>query len=73
MYKRQGLYDQFVLYIESMEDIGRYISKSYDSWTTAHKRLTSGKGNLVRRSEEIKKLGAKTKKSLSDERYIEKD
>ena len=71
--KAGGLYDQFVLYIESMEDIGRYISKSYDSWTTAHKRLTSGKGNLVRRSEEIKKLGAKTKKSLSDERYIEKD
>jgi len=71
--KAGGLYDQFVLYIESMEDIGRHISKSYDSWTTAHKRLTSGKGNLVRRSEEIKKLGAKTKKSLSDERYIEKD
>lgn len=61
-----GLYDQFVLYVESMEDIGKNISKSYESWNTAYKRLSSGKGNLIRRSEEIKRLGAKTKKHLPE-------
>ena len=66
MYKRQGLYDQFVLYVESMEEIGKNISKSYESWNTANKRLSSGKGNLIRRSEEIKRLGAKTKKHLPE-------
>ena len=64
--KAGGLYDQFVLYVESMEEIGKNISKSYESWNTAYKRLYSGKGNLIRRSEEIKRLGAKTKKHLSE-------
>ena len=31
-----------------------------------NKRLSSGKGNLIRRSEEIKRLGAKTKKHLPE-------
>ena len=64
--KAGGLYDQFVLYVESMEEIGKNISKSYESWNTANKRLSSGKGNLIRRSEEIKRLGAKTKKHLPE-------
>ena len=46
--------------LESMEEIGKNISKSYESWNTANKRLSSGKV-LIRRSEEIKRLGAKTK------------
>ena len=64
--KAGGLYDQFVLYVESMEEIGKNINKSYESWNTAYKRLSSGKGNLIRRSEEIKRLGAKTKKHLPE-------
>ena len=64
--KAGGLYDQFVLYIEALEDVGRYLDKSQEAWDTAHKRLVSGRGNLVRRSEELKKLGAKTKKVMSD-------
>ena len=64
--KAGGLYDQFVLYIEALEDVGRYLDKSREVWDTAHKRLVSGRGNLVRRSEELKKLGAKAKKSIPD-------
>ncbi len=64
--KAGGLYDQFVLYIEALEDVGRHLNKSREVWDTAHKRLVSGRGNLVRRSEELKKLGAKTKKSIPD-------
>ncbi len=64
--KAGGLYDQFVLYIEALEDVGRHLDRSREVWDTAHKRLVSGRGNLVRRSEELKKLGAKAKKSIPD-------
>jgi DNA recombination protein RmuC len=64
--KAGGLYDQFVLYIESLDEVGKHIEKSQEAWDTAHKRLSSGRGNLIRRTEELKKLGAKAKKSLPD-------
>jgi DNA recombination protein RmuC len=64
--KAGGLYDQFVLYIDALEDVGRYLDRSQEAWGTAHKRLVSGRGNLIRRSEELKKLGAKTKKAMPD-------
>jgi DNA recombination protein RmuC len=46
--------------------VGKHIEKSQEAWDTAHKRLSSGRGNLIRRTEELKKLGAKAKKSLPD-------
>ena len=64
--KAGALYDQFVLYVEALEDVGRHLDKSKEVWGTAHKRLVSGRGNLVRRTEELKKLGAKAKKALPD-------
>lgn len=64
--KAGALYDQFVLYVEALEDVGRHLDKSKEVWDTAHKRLVSGRGNLVRRTEELKKLGAKAKKALPD-------
>ncbi len=62
--KAGGLYDQFVRYIESLDEVGKHISKSQEAWENAHKRLSAGRGNLVKRTEELKKLGAKAKKSL---------
>ncbi|MDC1211003.1 DNA recombination protein RmuC [Porticoccaceae bacterium] len=64
--KAGGLYDQFVLYIESLDEVGKHLGKSQEAWDTAHKRLSSGRGNLIRRTEELKKLGAKAKKSLPE-------
>lgn len=65
--KAGALYDQFVLHIEALEDIGKHLDRSKEAWDTAHKRLSSGRGNLVRRTEELKQLGAKTKKSLPEQ------
>lgn len=64
--KAGSLYDQFVLYVEALDDIGRHLDKSREVWDLAHKRLVTGRGNLVKRTQELKKLGAKTKKSLPD-------
>lgn len=64
--KAGALYDLFVLHIEALEDIGKHLDKSKDAYETAFKRLSKGRGNLVKRSEELKVLGAKTKKALAD-------
>jgi DNA recombination protein RmuC len=64
--KAGALYDQFVRYVDALDDVGRHLDKGKEAWDTAHKRLVSGKGNLVRRTEELKTLGAKAKKSLPD-------
>ena len=71
--KAGALYDQFVLYVEALDDVGRHLDKCKDAWDTARKRLSVGRGNLVRRTQELKKLGAKTKKSLPDDLDNEAD
>ena len=64
--KAGALYDLFVLHVEALEDIGKHLDKSKDAYETAFKRLSTGRGNLVKRSEELKTLGAKTKKAITD-------
>ncbi|MDR9502178.1 MAG: DNA recombination protein RmuC, partial [Desulfurivibrionaceae bacterium] len=61
------LYDQFALFVEALEQVGSQLKKATESYDTAHKRLTSGKGNLVGRTEKLKKLGAKAKKTLDSQ------
>lgn len=62
-----ALYDQFVLTLEAIDDVGRLLGKTQEAYETATKRLGTGRGNLIKRVEDIKKLGAKTKKSMSAE------
>jgi DNA recombination protein RmuC len=60
------LYDQFVLVVESLDDVGRKIEATQTSYDQARKRLSEGRGNLVGRVENLRKLGAKSKKNLPD-------
>lgn len=69
--KAGSLYDQFVLFVQSMDDIGDKLSKASDAYQTARKRLVDGKGNLVGRTEKLKKLGAKTKKALDEKLLLQ--
>ncbi len=63
--KQSGaLLDKFVGFVEDLESIGRKIDDSKDCYTDAMKKLKDGSGNLIRRAEKIKELGAKTSKSL---------
>ncbi len=58
------LYDQFVLVVNAMEDVGGYISKANDSYDTALNRLSRGRGNVLKKIDDLKKLGAKAAKSM---------
>ena len=65
------LYDQVVLVVETMTDAQKKLDGVRDSFDTAMKRLKDGRGNLVGRIEEIRKLGAKASKQLPQD-IIEK-
>lgn len=63
--KQSGaLYDKFVGFIEDLKSVGERMDQAKGSYVTAMNKLVDGSGNLVRRVENIKKLGAKTSKSL---------
>lgn len=62
-----ALYDKFVNFVEDLEEIGVRIDASKKSFEKAHNKLSSGRGNLIKRVESLKELGAKTsKKHKSD-------
>jgi len=63
-----GLYDKFVGFIEALEDVGKHLDRAKGAFRTARDRLTAGRGNLVRRTEQLKTLGVKANKALP-ERY----
>ncbi len=61
------LYDKFVGFYADLEAIGKSIGKSQEAYESAANKLKTGKGNLIKRVEDIKNLGVKTKKSLPPE------
>ena len=62
--KAGQLYDKFTNFVTDMESIGKKIEQTQGSYDDAMKKLKNGTGNLVRRTEELKKLGAQTNKQL---------
>lgn len=69
--KAGGLYDKFVNFIADLEDIGARIESTKKSYDKAHNKLRSGTGNLIKRVEDLKTLGAKTSKKLEREALAE--
>lgn len=69
---RQGglLYDKFVGFVSSLEDVGRHLERSQNSYNQAFNQLKTGRGNLVTRAERLRDLGVASTKSL-DAKIIE--
>ncbi|HBG00569.1 MAG TPA: DNA recombination protein RmuC, partial [Firmicutes bacterium] len=63
---RQGgaLYDKFVGFVSSLEDVGRLLERSQNAYNQAFNQLKSGRGNLISRAENLRSLGLTTSKSL---------
>ena len=59
-----NLYDKFKLFTDDLDEIGKRLGQTQQSWDKAWNKLCSGKGNLVARVERLKTLGAKTSKQL---------
>lgn len=71
-----NLHDQFALVIESLDMLGKNIENTQQAYDQTQKRLKSGRGNLYKRIQDLKTLGAKTKRhleKLSDDAFLEQD
>ncbi len=62
--KAADLYDKFVAFVGDIEDIGTNITRTQKAYDGAMNKLSSGNGNLIRRTEEFLELGVKPKKQL---------
>jgi DNA recombination protein RmuC len=60
------MHDKFVSFVESLQEVGKHIDKTQSAYEKAHKQLSTGTGNLVLRTQQLEKLGAKAKKALPD-------
>ncbi len=61
-----ALYDKFEGLVQDLLRVGKQINASQESYKAAMGKLTEGRGNLISRVENLKALGAKTKKALPD-------
>ena len=57
-----ALYDKFVAFVDDLEEVGGRIDATRKSFEKARNKLVSGRGNLVKRAEALRRLGAKTSK-----------
>lgn len=56
--------DKFSAFVDDLISVGKGLVGAKDNYDKAMNKLTEGRGNLISRSEKIKKLGAKTTKVL---------
>lgn len=62
--KAGDMYDKFVGFVDDLISLGNKMRDSQKAYESAMNKLHQGTGNLVKRSEDLKKLGAKASKSL---------
>jgi DNA recombination protein RmuC len=61
-----SLYDKFITFLKSVEDIGKHIRKTDEAYIDALNHLKHGRGNLIGRAIKLRDLGINTKKSIPD-------
>jgi len=61
-----ALYDKFEGLVTDLTGVGKKIDAAKNDYSSAMNKLVEGKGNLISRVENIKKMGAKAKKSLPE-------
>jgi len=66
------LYDKFVGFLEDMSKIETSLASVQHNYDQAMKKLCDGRGNLVRRAEKLRELGANASKTIPDS-MLDKD
>ena len=66
LHASNDLYDKFVSFGETFLKIGTGIQRLQNDYEKAHSQLSEGKGNIVRRLENMKSLGITPKKELPE-------
>ncbi len=70
---RQGglLYDKFKAFTDDLIKVGENLATTKKNYDLAMNKLSTGSGNLIRRTERLKELGAKTTKMM-DKRLLDR-
>lgn len=63
--KAGDLYDKFVGFTGDLIEVGKQMDRAKASYGDAMRKLTDGPGNLIKRTEELKKMGAQTTKTIA--------
>jgi DNA recombination protein RmuC len=61
------LYDAFVRFTEDLSEVGKRLDKSREAYDQAFRRLTTGPGNLIKRTENMRLMGLKTSRKLNEQ------
>ncbi len=61
-----ALYDKFEGFVTDLVKIGKKMDETKTEYSSAMNKLVDGSGNLIGRVENLKKMGAKAKKSLPE-------
>ena len=59
------LYDKFTALLDDLIGVGKKIDDAQFSYQASMNKLYTGKGNLISRVENLKKLGVKTTKQMN--------
>jgi DNA recombination protein RmuC len=65
------LYDKLAGFIDNLETVGRKISEAQFAYDAAFRQLSSGKGNIINKAEELKRMGANAQKQLPERLFSE--
>lgn len=65
------MYNKFVSFIEDLKRIGVKLNQTQEVYSDAFKKLSDGNGNLIKRAERIKLLGAKASKHIDQESVLD--
>lgn len=59
------LYERLHDFVKDLETVGNRLSQAREAYDSAHKRLATGKGNVIRQAEMLRELGVKPTKTLA--------
>lgn len=72
--EKSGLmYDKFVGFVADMEKIDKTLTATRQAYDSAINKLSEGRGNLISRAENLRKLGVKASKRLKGSTYTDSD
>ncbi|MCC2599597.1 DNA recombination protein RmuC [Sphingobacterium sp. FBM7-1] len=63
------LYDKFVGFLNDMQQLENHLSRATEKHQEAMRKLSSGSGNVIKKVENLKQLGAKANKQI-DPKYL---
>jgi len=61
----EAMYEKLVGFVDEMKKVGVHLHKAQESYDTSMNRLRTGRGNVIKRAENIVELGLRPKKQLS--------